>query len=365
MRVVLFIRSDARHLVGGPSAQLNRYAEAIHAAGGRAVIHDSHAEVPRGSFDIAHLSNLDWPLETARQFELAKRCARWVVISPIHRRRAWVAAFPPTRRRGLASFAARAGQEPFERLRNLYFATRAPALRREAIRQLSRGVAKTQKQVLGACDMTFVLAQGEAASLEEDFSVSVHPRALVRNGVAWSDSASTRNLPSEFVLCVGRIEAQKGQLEVARALRELGMPGLFVGDLNPRHRVYAAEFRRLVECTTGLSWLPTLSHEDVLRLYRRATLHVLASWFEVAPLVDLEAAAAGCRVVTTSHGHTREYLGDGAEYWDPASGEPGLVASLRRGLNRSLDPEFAQRVRHAFAWPRVTQDLIDAYTRLT
>ena len=86
-----------------------------------------------------------------------------------------------------------------------------------------------------------------------------------------------------------------------------------------------AEFRKLVEGSRHLRWLPTLSHEEILPSTGAARLHVLASWFEVAPLVDLEAAVAGCRVVTTTHGHTSEYLGDWGVYWSPETRERGAA----------------------------------------
>ena len=56
-----------------------------------------------------------------------------------------------------------------------------------------------------------------------------------------------RGAAREFVLSVGRVEARKGQLTVARVLESLGVPGIFVGAANSRHQAYVAEFRRLVE----------------------------------------------------------------------------------------------------------------------
>ena len=47
-------------------------------------------------------------------------------------------------------------------------------------------------------------------------------------------------------------------------------------------------------------------------------MFALPSWFETPGLAALEAALAGCSVVITPFGSTREYFGDLVEYARPA-----------------------------------------------
>ena len=91
---------------------------------------------------------------------------------------------------------------------------------------------------------------------------------------------------------------------------------------------------------------------------------MLASLFEVAPHVDLEAAAAGCRVVTTTHGHTNEYLGDWGVYWSPESGEGGLRDAIETGLELGPDRERGKEFRHLLSPDLMAQALLGAYASL-
>ncbi len=352
-------------MVSGAARQLREYAQFADRAGCMAVIHPS-LEPLRERYDIAHLSNLDWSVETAHQLRLAKRCARRVVISPIHHRRRWVSGVPASDRSGFGRIAAEiTSQDGFERLRNFYLAGRNPKLIPEAARQLMTGVTGRQREILGACDAWFLLAKGERESLDEDIEPSPRANFVVPNGAEWSDEEpSVKDLPSDFVLSVGRVEARKGQLTVARVLEQLGVPGIFVGAPNSRHQAYVREFRKFVEGSRHLRWLTDLDHAQILPLYGVARLHVLASWFEVAPLVDLEAAVAGCRVVTTSHGHTSEYLGDWGVYWSPESGEQGLRTAIERGLELGPDREQGRRFRETLSWDLMAGAVLDGYGAL-
>lgn len=363
MRVAYFIRSDFESLAGGPTIQIREYAKAVEAAGGQAIMHSRLDDPPPGRFDVAHLSNLDWTLETARQFELARKCAAHIAISPIHRARSWVASFPGSRREGAARLASYLGLEAFERLRNLAWARSRPPLREEALQQLLGGAVTRQRQIIDEVDLTCLIARGEAHSIEEDLGSRPDRSCLVPNAAPGdAASASVPGLPDEFVLVVGRVEAQKGQVEVALALAELDLPGVFVGEANPRHPRYVKEFSAIVDKSNALTWLRGESHARTLALYGRASVHVLASWFEVVPLVDLEAAAAGCPVVTTTHSYSFEYLGDGATYWSPPSGVPGLRAAIADALEMgSLRP--SGRLGR-FDWGESTSALLAAYADL-
>jgi glycosyltransferase involved in cell wall biosynthesis len=363
LRVVYFVRTqDEGGVVSGAARQLRQYAEFAGRAGCTAVIHPSLHELGE-RFDVAHLSNLDWSVETAHQLRLAKRCARRVVISPIHHRRRWVSGVPASDRGGAGRIAAEVtSQDGFERLRNFYLAGRNPRLIPEATRQLVTGVTRRQRDILGACDAWFLLAKGERESLDEDLDPSPRETFVVPNGADWTDRETSLNdLPSEFVLCVGRIEARKGQILVARVLERLGVPGVFVGAANSRHETYVAEFRKLIEGSRHLRWLRDISHGEILSLYPEASVHVLASRYEVAPLVDLEAAVAGCRVVTTTHGHTSEYLGDWGVYWDPDSHEAGLRKAIERGLELGPDREAGERFRAILSWDLMARAVLDGY----
>src|SRR4051795_3125182 len=69
----------------------------------------------------------------------------------------------------------------------------------------------------------------------------------------------------------------------------------------------------------SVRWLGTGEHEDPIlaSAYASARVFALPSWFETPGLAALEAALAGCAVVVTPFGCTREYFGDWVLYARP------------------------------------------------
>lgn len=362
MRVLFLLRSDTDRLVGGTAEQLRQYARAVTERGGEATV-SVGTQPPEGRFDVAHVFNVDWPLETAHQMELALRCADRVVLSPVHHDRRWEEEYHRAGRHGLSrTVASVVGVDGFMALRGLAQAGRTHELRSEAARQLVRGVAGRQRWMLEAADSWLVASPAEADSIVADFGVARRPAHVIRNGGDWvEDAAPPASLPRDFVLCVARVEARKNQLALARALTAVGVPGVFVGVPNPRHRAYVERFAAYVARHPSLTWLPSLDRMRTLALFRHARAHALASWYEVAALVDSEAAVAGTRVMTTARGHSRDVLGDAAVYWDPASGDAGLVDKLRETLGRSPEPGSVPRFRRELAWSRIRDDVARAY----
>jgi glycosyltransferase involved in cell wall biosynthesis len=68
-------------------------------------------------------------------------------------------------------------------------------------------------------------------------------------------------------------------------------------------------------------------------MFARAKVHVMPSWGEVASIVNLEAASCGMQIVAGDRGSELEYLGDCAEYADPADPE-SIAAAVASALSR-------------------------------
>jgi glycosyltransferase involved in cell wall biosynthesis len=111
-----------------------------------------------------------------------------------------------------------------------------------------------------------------------------------------------------------------------------------------------------------VTWLPAVEPDDSLlaSAYAAARVFALPSWFETPGLSALEAALAGCAVVITPNGCTREYFGSRVEYARPDR-PLEIAAALRRAWISGPGPELSAHVARHFLWPAVAQRTAEVY----
>jgi glycosyltransferase involved in cell wall biosynthesis len=168
----------------------------------------------------------------------------------------------------------------------------------------------------------------------------------------------------EFVLQVGRIEVSKNQLMLARALRDLDVPLVFIG--GSLQRRYLDWCRK--HGPKHLRVLPHMPAAGVASAYAAARVHALPSWIETCGLVTMEAALANCNVVASIAGYEIEYFREWAYYCDPSD-----VASIRSAVTDALqnyDRDATRRLRlkqlilSQYTWERAAELTHQAYCRV-
>ncbi len=104
----------------------------------------------------------------------------------------------------------------------------------------------------------------------------------------------------DFVLFTGNIVERKNPLRLARVLRGLAYPGVFIGGTMHAEQAYAEAFAEVVDSTPCLRWIPRLAHDDgmLASAYAAARVFCLPSVAETQSLSALEAMAAVCRSFT-------------------------------------------------------------------
>jgi len=339
MRIAYPMRVDAIDKPGGDLVQVLRYIDAGKKAGKDGyplfegtLITDLRADL--SSFDLIHLTNIDRPVDTYRSFLCAKATRKPILLSPIHHSYTEIERYESVGRSGIVgSISGLFGFRTLEYLRSLARCRRYSQLVFPTLNMMLGDIRESQRLVLAGSDRILVLTEKEKGDLTRDIGEIPEGKCIcIRNGLeattSGSDSAPSRDIDA---CIVGRIEARKNQITVLGVLKRLGISGIFVGTENPYHRSYCRQFKKML-IGSGSRYLGGLSHEETLRLMKRARVHISASWFEVLSLVDLEAYCAGCGIVASESGGTREILGDRAEYIYPDSEE-----SIHKGISRMLE----------------------------
>jgi glycosyltransferase involved in cell wall biosynthesis len=237
------------------------------------------------------------------------------------------------------------------------------------LRRLVSNTPSWRRKLLAVADQILPNSRSEAAQLIRFFGVREQRIQIVPNGVMPSfDGASAepflaRNGLAPFVLFVGRIEPRKNPLGLIQAIRRIGLPLVVIGTAPPGHQSYEDDCRRAGG--DRVTWLGHLDHHDPLlaSAYAAARVFALPSWFETPGLAALEAALAGCSVVITPYGSTRDYFGELVEY-----ARPDRPAEIERAVVRSWedgpDPRLDRLIAREFVWPKVAQITAEVYDRV-
>lgn len=359
----MVIRADAYQNLGGDTVQMLKTRDALRAQG-LAV----DARSPRdlddvAGYDIAHVFNIQTVEESWTAFKKLDSAGLPVVFSPIYwdMHEHWFDLTPRPRwtwrllRRALGTAATRRAFTAWQR-------SKSPAT---ATWRLQRAMLSRALQVLPN-------SRSEAALLAKTFWLprSLHARTtVVSNGIdrALFDPppAAGTWLPerygvSDFVLEVGAVSPVKNQLGLIRALYDLNKPIVIVGQPAAAMPEYAEQCKALGAQRGNVIFIERVPHEELPSIYALAAVHVLPSWRETPGLVSLEAAASGCRVVSTSIGSTRDYFGNLVEYCHPADLQ-SIRAATERALARSRSPALRNHVLHHFTWDRAAVATLNAY----
>jgi glycosyltransferase involved in cell wall biosynthesis len=198
-----------------------------------------------------------------------------------------------------------------------------------------------------------------ASRVHTPFTVAPHGVAARQFADASAQQFVDRYGISDFVLCVGSIEPRKNQLLLVEAVRDLGRPIVLIGPAYPGQGDYLAKCRFLGGDV--LTYIDELPRELVACAYKAAAVHALPSFAEGSALSSMEAAAAGCEIVTSNRSSELEYYGDLTRTCDPRS-PSSIRAAVEHALRYPRGEQLAAHMR-AFSWERTAEATLAAYRR--
>ena len=154
---------------------------------------------------------------------------------------------------------------------------------------------------------------------------------------------------NQTIICVGRLDQEKGVLLVAEQARRLGLPITFVGD---------GPLRRAVEDIPGVTVTGWISSEAVQRHLDNARCLVFPSlWYETYGLVVSEAAARGVPAIVSDISAAAERIENGVTGWRFRNGDPAdLARCLTLTGNDALIRDAGRAAYRAFWATAETRD---------
>ncbi|MGE3181611.1 MAG: glycosyltransferase family 4 protein [Phycisphaerae bacterium] len=358
MRVLWCVRRDLTAHPGGDTTQIIKTAEAVRSLGTQVDISEDMRPHLEG-YDLAHLFHLDrlWENEYHARRLVAARVP--FVLSTIW----WPASeFDASAREGLQGALARTfGSGTYASLRVVQRAA-MHALQSRSLRFAHSRLLHFRNAARYLLEhASVILPNSVAEQIEIERAFGMAPACVVvPNAADGAIFAMPENggMTREGVLCVGRIEPRKNQLNLIRAVRDSEISLTLVGPVGRFNQRYADRCR--AEAGTNVRFLGSQDATGLRKLYQAARVHACVSWYETPGLASMEAALCGCELVVTPGGCTREYFDGHAEF-----AEPGAPASIRRAIenamSRSSAAQLAARIREDYSWEAAARATVRAY----
>lgn len=232
-----------------------------------------------------------------------------------------------------------------------------------------------KKQICQLANIILPNTRAEQNQINRLFDIPIDRMQIIPNGVETrfmqekSDEFEQRYGVKDFVLFVGQASAtRKNILKLLEIAPSLDAPLVVIGDLGKD--AYSQKCLDSIK-KHNIVHLPTLEHHSSLlaSAYATAKVFVLPSLFETPGIAAMEAALAGCAIVITQNGGTKEYFKDMASYINPLD-----TGQLRASINELLGTNVTQlEVQNAqlkdhilthYSWDTVGSMSLAAYESL-
>lgn len=163
---------------------------------------------------------------------------------------------------------------------------------------------KLRNRIIKTCDYWTPLSEFESNRLQTVFGAPRKKIKIIPNGindVFFSEKEKSVSVPFDnYVLIIGRIEKNKNQLNLIKAVSQLQLNLVIVGEPG----IYGAEYYDECLKVSGKNvhyWGVEKDVETIKGLYKKASLTVIPSYSEMVPLVIFESLAMKTPVVCTKY----------------------------------------------------------------
>ena len=357
---------------GGDKVQIENTARELRALGADVEIRTDEDFIPQ-NYDVIHIFQLDWTPETYLYARKAHDAAKPIILSPIHHSIEEVKRFDDEyvfdfRRLSKVLFSNQFHRDTFK---NVYRSLTDPKKIKPTLVSITHGFQKMQKEVLEMSEKVLVQTDLETKDLEETFGVKIDavkvPNGVSRNFIEQDAGAQKRNPLnlSDYIICVGRIEPRKNQLNVISAVEKLrnetgeDLQLVLIGvSTGLKHFEYGKMFNDKKAACPWIHHVEKVPYQEMPDYYRNAKVGVSASWFETTGLTSLEALFCGANAVAAGE-RAKEYLKEYASYCDPGSVDS--IAGAVKAQLKAPRPQIEVQMRKEYTWEKAAAKTLEVY----
>lgn len=356
MKVLFIARSTLFTVFGGDTVQIESTAKYLRKEGVTVDVRLTHETINYDNYDLLHFFNIIRPADILKHIRKSKKP---FVVSTIF---VDFSEYEKGNRKGAAGWITNifsADQLEYVKSIARWIKNGEPI---QSFEYLVNGHRRSVRSVASKASMLLPNSLNEYERfktryrMERPFKVIYN--AIDRDVFSNRSSAGGKARNEKLVLCAARIEGQKNQLNLIKALNNTAYTLYLIGKPAPNHIAYYEACKRIA--AGNIHFLGFTTQDKLAQLYKEAKVHVLPSWNETCGLSSLEAAYNGCNIVVTDKGDTVEYYGDHAWYCDPAD-PASIFEAVDKAAKSSYDIQLFQKIEATFNWTRAALDTLSAY----
>jgi glycosyltransferase involved in cell wall biosynthesis len=353
MKVLFTARASLFTQPGGDTQQIVQTADTLRALDVAVDIRLRGEAIDWLAYDIVHFFNIGRPADIL--YALTKIKVPLVVSS------IWVEYGEWDKRQGgFRGFLARR----FGSFATEYFKTIARSGNGSdqlpGLSYLLNGQKKAMEKVLRQAVVVVASSTSEVKRLDATFGIAAKCH-VIPLGILPLEAEIETPEPRAGVICVGRIEGLKNQLNLIRAARNAPWQLKLIGKAALNQPSYFEQC--LLEATDNVEFTGWLLSEHVKEQYKSANVLVLPSYFETFGLVALEALACGCNLVLANRPDMNEIFAGKALFCDPNNPE-----DIRQKIEIALklpEPHLTEAEYNRYNWRSIATEIKAHYAVVT
>ena len=357
MKIAFISRSTLYSSPGGDTTQLDMTAANLRNLGVEVDVYLTNQEIDYAKYDLLHFFNIIRPADILKH--ILKTDVPFVVSTIFVQ----YGEYEKKARTGLAKIAGQIFSE--DGLEYLKVIARR-VLNGEKIgssKYLLWGHKRSTQYIAKRAAMLLPNSHSEYNRFAAKYQVE-RPYHAVPNGV--NEKYVNQQFPpfekyKGAVICMGRVEGRKNQLNLVRALNGTKYQLYINGKASPNNEAYNEQCK--AEAKSNVHIEGWLQEEALYSAYQSAKVHILPSYFETTGLSSLEAAVMGCNIVVTDKGDTEEYFKDFAWYCDPDS-TVSIKEAVDAAYNAPYNEAFRDYILEHYTWKKAGEETLKAYNKV-
>ncbi len=353
MNVLFISRSTLFKDRGGDTVQIENTAHYLKALGVNVTIRLSDETIDYSAFDLLHFFNIIRPADILVHI---KKSGKPYVVSPIF---VDYSEYEQKNRGGLSGILARIlSPDKLEYAKAIArFLVNGENIASRGY--LYRGHYNSIRYVARHAQLLLPNSESEYHRFEKHYKTGC-PYKVIPNAIdptLFSEPGLGHRV-NNLIICVGRIEGRKNQLNLIRAVRYTKYQLIVIGSPSANQIGYYGQCKN--EAGENVRFITQLPQEELLQYYQTAKAHILPSWFETTGLSTMEAAVMGCNIVITDKGDTREYFENYAYYCDPSS-PASILQAIEEATGNEFDDQLRLKILHNYTWQKTAEQTREAY----